>query len=164
MKTYIYVLVGLPGSGKTTWAKDQCELFATDGLTYRCINRDDIRKALARNGENPFAREKQTRTKFALDIAEAIESRVDVIIVDASNITMRRRRRILEIIDAAKKHFTREFVAVGVNFVIPYDECLKRNKERKEGIIVPENVMKNMGEHMTYAELAEGFDEIWEVG
>jgi predicted kinase len=50
MKTNLYILIGLPGSGKTTWAKNK----AKDDLRTVIISRDGFRSMIKGEGEYIF--------------------------------------------------------------------------------------------------------------
>ena len=45
MTIEVKVMVGIPGSGKSTWAHKEAELLEMDGFHTAIISRDEIRKS-----------------------------------------------------------------------------------------------------------------------
>lgn len=147
----IYILVGIPGSGKSTWLKDQSwlkdsivissdnhiEAYATSiGKTYNDVYRDYIKTA-----------EKLVKR----DIATAIISDKDVVI-DQTNVTAKGRKKKLNLF---KNHYK-----IAVVFKILDDELYTRLHSRPGKYISKRSIdkMKMMYE---VPSLDEGFDEIW---
>ena len=134
-----YMLVGLPGSGKSTYSKT-----IEDAVI---ISSDALRKELYGSEEelgNPF----EEMIKRTID---ALKNGRDVVF-DATNLNTKKRRHIVERI---KKYADYKKAIV---IATPYTECLKRNAERDRH--VPEEVIKHM--YMTFSMPCkqEGFDEV----
>ena len=134
-----YMLVGLPGSGKSTYSKT-----IKDAVI---ISSDALRKELYGSEEelgNPF--EEMIKRTIA-----ALKNEKDVVF-DATNLSTKKRRYIVERI---KKYADYKKAIV---IATPYTECLKRNAERERH--VPEEVIKRMYMAFTMPCKQEGFDEV----
>ena len=123
----LVVTRGLPGSGKTTWAKMRLN---TDMLRAVRANRDDLRRALhgGRTGTD-WAERQVTLAQRAL-VGELLRSGVDVI-CDDTNLRARTVRDLAELArECAADFVLKDFTEV------PLDVCIKRDAER----IGPERV------------------------
>ncbi len=138
----LFMLVGLPGSGKTTIGKEMTK--TEDALI---VSSDEIRKELLGDINN------QTKNE---QIFEEVENRIinglkeKNVIYDATNINYKRRMFFLQKINNAKK--------IAILIATPYEECIERNnlRERK----VPQDVIKEMYYNFYIPQCYEGFDEI----
>lgn len=142
----LYIMIGIPASGKSTIAK---ELSKSEGAII--VSSDEIRQELFEdiNDQSQNAKvfeEVISRTKFYL------ANKYDVII-DATNINYKKRRNLLNSIDGLH---TRERIAILV--ATPYEECLIRNAQRERK--VPEEVIERMYQNFYIPQYYEGFDEI----
>ena len=139
----IILLIGLPGSGKSTWA----ERYVSYWKHIVSISSDKIREELygdeATQGDNnkifSLVRE---RTE------EALKNHKDVII-DATNMTIKDRSVYFDI---AK---TYDAIVTGILFDIPVEECKRRNSERDR--VVPDFVYDKMMKRYEPPQLSEGF-------
>lgn len=134
----LYILIGLPGSGKSTYAKRHTECTV--------INPDRIRKELYGSEEC----QEDGRRVFGIAfyrLRKAISENKDVIF-DATNITRWSRKQFFK--------FNAEVIAVFFN--TDKEECKKRNAARSR--IVPEQVIDNMASRLEIPLLEEGFSEI----
>lgn len=129
-KTKIIQMKGLPGSGKSTWAK---ELVLKDH-TFKRINRDDIR-AMVDNRDWSQAREKHIIAAEKL-LAEYFVSQGFNLIIDDTGFSDS-QQKIWQ--DFAKEHDA----DLEINFInTPIDECIARDIKRAYG--VGEKVIKEM--------------------
>lgn len=147
----LIVLAGLPGSGKTTWARDYRAEAKKAELEGVCIvSTDEIRGQLwgdesdQQNGSKVFEIAYE-RIEFWLKSPYC-----DTVIFDATNLHKKDRKKLLH-----------KFGAMAdtklVWFDTPYTECVKRNFQRERN--VPTAVIQRMFEHMDVPTLNEGFDE-----
>lgn len=140
----LYVMVGIPGSGKTTYAT------SIKGNNIKVFSSDAIRKELygdeSIQGDNNL-------------IFRMLESRIEEHLLggydavhDATNLRGLNRKKLI----ARFRHTGCEFIAV--NMLTDYDTCIKRNAGRDRK--VPEDVIVKMNKSYTRASLAEGWDKI----
>lgn len=138
----VYVLVGLPASGKSTW-------LAARGAT--ALSSDAMRLLLRDNeadqtihGQVFALLRRLLRTRLELGAAESY--------VDATNLTKKERRQWIKIAE----WYGAECVAV--YFDVPLAVCLQRNAARQR--VVPVEAMERLATRLNPPELAEGFVSI----
>lgn len=146
----LYVMVGLPGSGKTTYVRRAL------GTAVR-ISLDDIRLMLT--GRTYDARYEPVvavvgHAALSSVLANARAWGLDVVF-DATNITREWRRRSLQL--AA----THGVPAVAVYLECPLDVATARNRRRKHP--VPDEVMARFHSQLEPPEESEGFEEVVRV-
>lgn len=136
----IYVMVGIPGSGKSTWAREQCA-----SRKAVIVNRDAIRSMLTGNsqkmvGDSTF---EELVTRIEDDaVYNAINSEKNVIL-DATNTRVKATVRRMDSLAASALRYNGPFPKiVPVVMDTPFDECLARNAQREHP--VPEQVLHSM--------------------
>lgn len=138
MKRTLYLLSGLPGSGKSTWAVKQVE--ASEPGTAKWISRDATRFLLLDENDNYFAHEDKVFKIFIMLINDAIQdSTIQTIIADATHLNDRSREKTL-----SQLNFLSSLEVVNVIFDVPFEVCLERNAQRTGRAFVPEKVIKRM--------------------
>ena len=157
----LYMLIGLPGSGKSTVAAEldadvilssdeiREELFGDAALQY---DEDLLRKA---RGVEDIARRLGNRkvfTELYHRMHEHLSWDRDVVF-DATNLTRKARHQAMLI---AEENYNRDVVACVVR--TPLEECLRRNFSRKR--VVPEEVIRSMNDSFEEPTIEEGFAEI----
>ena len=149
----IYIVAGIPGSGKSTWIKNKMN---TDKDIW--CSRDNIRFGMLKDGEEYFAKENEVFKKWIKSIKYAINQSGDVYI-DATHLTPKARNKVLNQLDFCGHGLT------GVNFLVDVEECIRRNNLRTGRAQVPESVIRNMAE--TFIPITQNenyvYDEIIEV-
>lgn len=123
------LMIGVPGSGKTTLAKK----IAEKGFHY--INADGIREELYGNAAEQGDRE-EVFNIFFQRLEELMTVGTDVII-DNTNLNPKQRKPILE----RAEQFGYKDVQLWL-LDVPLDVCLARNKSRER--VVPEDIIANM--------------------
>lgn len=152
----IYVLIGVPGSGKSTWTKHFLasspkdfvvvssdavldQIAAEKGLNYSDVHKDFIGLATG---------------KAKQSFREAMNNR-DNIIFDQTNVSKKKRRSILQ-------QLPKDYVKIAVVFQTEDKEVERRLKARAEqtGKHIPDFVMKDMYSRWEAPTRDEGFDRI----
>ena len=146
----LYILIGVPGSGKSTYAE---ELYQKSERGIALVSSDCIRKSLYGNEscqDNP----KKVFTLAHKIIVDQLEHGFDVIF-DATNIYANNRKDlILKVCFEIRKPV--RFVAI--YFDTPIDECIKRQDYRNRK--VPQKVIEKMARQIDKPTFEEGFDII----
>lgn len=142
MPERIVLLVGLPGSGKSTYA-------ASLGLPV--LSSDAIRLLLADDETDQTIHSRVFATIRYL-LVQRLEIHRPVTYIDATHLTRAERKPYLEI--AAERRV--EIEAVFCN--TPLAVCLERNRNRTRQ--VPEDVLVNMAAKLQPPNLDEGFSKI----
>lgn len=147
MTNTLYVLVGLPGSGKSTWAQkqnqDKVSVISTDKIRLVCFGNE----------------QDQTHNGRVFDIAyctlrgKGMEN--ENCIFDATNLDRKTRKRIFK---ELKSYFAK-FVAI--YFDVPLEICLERNAMRTR--VVPSHVIENMAKKLEKPTAQEGFSGVFTI-
>jgi predicted kinase len=146
-KPLIVLLVGLPGSGKSTWVQSK----SPSGV----LSSDTLRELLSDNPDNQNIHARVFRVLRYL-LKHRLEQRRPVTYVDATNLTPYERRPYVKLADL----FDAEIEAVF--FDVPVDECITRNRAR--GRVVPDEVIHKMAERLVAPHLKEGFSRVSRPG
>lgn len=150
----LILLIGLPGSGKSTWAR----AFVSQYPTYSLVATDAIRERLYGNEAIQGDWRRIWRTvivEWQSGIEAVHRSEIQGVVYDATNV--RRRYRRGAIATARELGFTR---LTACWFDVPLAICLQRNQQRVRQ--VPEEILYRMHRQLTGAPPAveEGFDEL----
>jgi predicted kinase len=150
----LYVLVGVPGSGKSTWINDQvwsndCVVVSTDEFV------EDYAKECGLTYSEVFDDYMPTAVKLMADkVVRAREAGRDIIWDQTSTSVATRAKKIRMLPDYYK-------IAVVIR-TPPSSELMKRLASRK-GKNIPWEVVSNMAQQLEAEPPSEeeGFDEIW---
>ena len=149
MKKHLYLMVGVPGSGKSTYAKN----ILKDGDIY--ISRDEIRYSLLTEEDDYFAKENEVIKTFIdnIDKSLVMEEYCGDVYADATHLSPKSRAQVLNQLKNKDK--------VSVIYLdIPLNLILERNAQRKGRALVPENVVRRMYNSITLPTKAEGIEEL----
>ncbi len=151
------MMIGLPGSGKSTWAAH----FVAQRPIYRLIATDDIRAHLYGNAaiQGEWTAIWQMVLQQLKENYRAIaEGTASGVIYDATNVRHRHRR---EFIQVAKGLGYQPLIGVWID--TPLAVCLERNLARSRQ--VPPEVIEKMHRQLTAAPptMAEGLDGLKRV-
>jgi predicted kinase len=142
----IVVLVGLPGSGKSTYVQ------RVDG---EALSSDAIRKLLAGDETDQTIHVQVFQTmRHLLEQRLAIGRHVTYI--DATNLTPEERRPYIEI---GRAHGC---AMDAVFFDVPLEVCRDRNARRSR--VVPEEALEKMAAKLVPPAREEGFDSVVVIG
>ena len=148
----LYVLVGVPASGKTTWFRDQewtdnCYYISTDkhveayalahGQTYSEVFKDYMPTAV----ENMIE-----------EVVRARDGNIDII-WDQTSTTVASRRKKFDMLPNYRK--------IAVVFNTPAPDELAQRLASRPGKVIPQEVVQDMIDRFEMPTEQEGFDEIW---
>lgn len=151
MASNLYIMMGQPGSGKSTFVKN-----LHVETTYKIISRDAVRFAMVKPDEPYFKREKQVYREFINKINEAA-TKVEIVFADATHLNKASRGKLLR---AIKKNL---FDSINIIWVqTSLEESLARNEKRAgTRAFVPEEALINMYNSIEPPTNEEGFDNIY---
>lgn len=130
----LYILCGISGSGKTTWAQE----FMRDN-DIRYVSRDEIRFSMLKDDEDYFAHEKEVFNKFAGTVAQTLVDGFDII-ADATHLNEFSRKKLTNAIDQYIIDYEIKYVV----FYTPLNACLMRNVLREGRAQVPADTIHGM--------------------
>ncbi|MGH9559212.1 MAG: AAA family ATPase [Bryobacteraceae bacterium] len=133
------VLVGLPGSGKSTYIE---QLGAT------ALSSDEIRRLLSDDPANQAIHRRVFPVLRNL-LKHRVELARPVTYIDATNLTERERRAYIKLAELYDCEIEAMF------FDIPIAECQKRNRAR--GRVVPDEAISEMAARLSPPRVEEGF-------
>lgn len=148
----VYVLVGVPGAGKSTWIRNQdwardCAVVSTDAF----VDQEAERQGKTYN--EVFKDYMPTAVKLMADqVVQAREAGQDII-WDQTSTTVASRKK--------KFNMLPNYHAVAVVFPTPEPAELERRLTSRPGKNIPWNVMQGMISGLKAPTEQEGFDEIW---
>ena len=148
----LYVLVGVPGSGKSTWVDSQdwsqdCAYISTDKHV----------EAYAENTGKTYSQVFQEYMPTAVDlmVEEVVAASLagKDIIWDQTSTTIASRKKKFSMLP--------DYYAIAIVFKTPDDEELARRLSARPGKIIPESVVTNMIDGFEMPDLKEGFAQVW---
>jgi predicted kinase len=148
----MYVLVGVPGAGKSTWITNQewtqdCVVVSTDAFV------DQEAQRQGKTYSEVFDDYMPTAVDLMVDqVVQAREAGQDII-WDQTSTTVASRRKKFKMLP--------NYHAVAVVFPTPDPAELERRLSSRSGKLVPWNVMQGMISSFKMPTEDEGFDEIW---
>ena len=149
-----YVLVGLPGVGKSTWIQGQgfdlekTVILGTDNYI------ENYAAQFGKTYDEVFEEAYPNALKvFNAERFSALVQKKDIVI-DRTNLTPKARRSTLNIVES------KEYRRVAVVFIPPEKEELERRLKSRPGKTVPDEIFKQMVEMYVQPEYKEQFDEI----
>lgn len=149
-----YQLVGIPGSGKSTWVKSQ-----DWALTCAYISTDKWVEIFAKEIGSTYSKVFTDFMPIAVDCMakEVVNARSlgRDIIWDQTSTTVKSR--------AKKFHMLPDYEHIAVVFKTPEHNELMRRLLNRPGKEIPEQVIASMIDNFEMPTEAEGFKEIWHI-
>jgi predicted kinase len=148
----LYVLIGVPGSGKSTWIKNQdwasdCVIVSTDNFV------EEYAASVGKTYSEVFKDYMPTAVDLmAKQVVRCRENGNDII-WDQTSTTVNSRKR--------KFNMLPNYYAIAVVFKTPELAELRTRLASRPGKTIPWNVVSGMIEHFDMPDEEEGFDEIW---
>ena len=131
----LYILIGAPGCGKSTWAKEK------KALGWSVVSRDEIRYAYLKNDETYFSHEKEVFDTFVNALAASVLSNKNTV-ADATNLNESSRTKLLKALAARLSPST--YNIIFIYFDTSYTTCFRRNASRQGRAHVPEKELSSM--------------------
>lgn len=148
----LYILIGIPCSGKSTYANRKFNVPNTI-----IVSTDEIRKELT--GTYRFSQETNNKVfEIANEQIQAWLVKGFNVVFDATNTNKKYRKKFINI--GEKNHAK----IIGVVFNTPIRICLMRNSMRDNERKVPDDVILKMSNFNSDIDIYEGFDEVIFVG
>ena len=136
----VWILVGAPGSGKSTWASNYIRNH--EGVI---VSRDQVRFAMLEDGDDYFANEKQVYKEFIHWAQDKINDSCDgPVIIDATHLNQNSREKLIKSLDLTNVSEIHYFI-----FNIPFKICWERNCQRTGRAFVPKSAIRRMCLSMT---------------
>lgn len=168
MNKVLALMVGIPGSGKSTFAKHVQNYWLKRNHTCEIVSRDKIRFSLlakiyfdlVTQSENYFSHEDEVWSNFVKEAVSSLEKN-DITILDATHINAYSRKKIIKAIK--QRYQGQPFDTIAIVMDESLITCLDRNSQREGLSIVPEKAIINMDENMTVPSKEENFNCVYLV-
>lgn len=149
MSKVLKVMCGIPGSGKSTWARENISTAA------KIVSRDEIRFSLVSDTEQYFSHEGEVWIEFIDQIKTGLEL-YDEVIADATHLNEVSRSKLLRALGTSLKDVEVQAVFLATSL----STALKRNNTREGRAFVPQDQIKRMFNRTTIPAFEEGFNKI----
>lgn len=156
-KKIVWLLCGIPGSGKSTWI-EQNKL-----PNSVIVSRDEIRFSIITDKDNYFGHEDEVWRQYVKKARMAILNHdIENIYLDATHINEASRNRILDLLVSFDlPHFEIRVIYFDVCFAV----CCDRNAQRTDLANVPIKAIRRMSNNFVTPTFNEkhSYTEIWRV-
>lgn len=151
-KPKCYQLVGVPSSGKSTWALNQ-----DWAMSCVYVSTDQYVEAYARSVGKTYSEVFESFMPDAVrimteEVIKARELGKDIIWDQTSTTVLSRKKKF---------NMLPDYYHIAVVFQTPSKEELERRLASRPGKIIPKDVVENMIKNFEIPTEAEGFKEIW---
>lgn len=150
----LYVMVGVPGSGKSTWAKKNL-------TNAEYISRDTVRLSIIKDNEDLFSHEDEVYDKFVSILADGLRDNRDMV-ADATHLSHGARHKMVRAL--AKNEMTADkYDIIFVMMDTPINECIARDDNREGRAHVTAPVIRRMYKSLStpYVGEFENVKEVW---
>lgn len=152
----LYVMIGCPGSGKTTFINN---LSIFKNAVH--VSRDEIRFSLLGDNDEYFSKENEVFEKFIDKIRTNLNEGNNVI-ADATHLNPRSRAKLFKSLSFNFNNIK----VIGIFMHTSLEECLKNNENRKGRSYVPREQIERMFFSIktpSFYEYDFIFSELWKV-
>ena len=150
MNGNLYIICGIPGSGKSTIAK---ELLKKNEDNAIHISRDEVRYSIIKDDEQYFSHENDVYKEFCNRITLGLQNNKNVL-ADATHLTRKSRARLLKNLKCKPNKIN----CIWVN--TDFQTCWNRNESREGREKVPPQQMYKFRNIFQTPSYIEGFDLI----
>ena len=158
-KKQFYIMCGIPGSGKSTFAKRIVGIYKKYekyGVSIEIVSRDEIRFSLIKPGDYYFSKEDEVFSTYIKNLKKSLNNN-NVTIADATHLNFASRKKLLTPLVKDLKNVDIFLVKMETSL----ETALERNEKRKgTDRYVPRDVIKRMYFSMDEPQKEEGFDII----
>ena len=146
----LFMMCGVPGSGKSTWAKNHLRTFD------RYISRDDIRFSMVKENEEYFSKENEVFREFCYQINKNLEDGYDTF-ADATHISKNSRAKLINNVRGYENIY---IIVIEKPLMTIFEQNEKRAGTRS---YVPKSVIRRMKNQFEFPTYEEGFKTIFRV-
>jgi len=151
-----YILIGLPGTGKSTWIKEQ-----TWALGLTVVSTDPFIEDYARAQGKTYSDVFESYMPQAVElmVAQVVRARElgHSIIWDQTSTTIASRKRKFNMLGD-------KYDMIAVVFMTPEKDEWQRRLASRPGKVIPDYVISDMQKNFEYPRYAEGFSKMYLVG
>jgi len=153
-----YIMIGLPGSGKSTYIKKNfkdLEVLSRDDILLEYGKKKGYGDTYTDIWKKLSSEDQKEINKILLQKFNKLKKSNKDFVIDMTNISWKSRRRWLSQLD--------DYNVKAVVMLSSLDEILKRNKERSEidGKFIPENILIDFAKRFELPLYTEGFNRIY---
>lgn len=153
MKPTLYMLIGVPAAGKSTWVESVMGNDAVYVSSDYFV--DKFAEKMGKTYSEVFADVAPRATRLMLRRLERADRNGQDIVWDQTNTSVKARGRKLRMLP----HYNK----IAVVFPTPDKDVLDARLANRPGKTIPAHVMKTMIDSFAYPTKDEGFDEIWHI-
>jgi predicted kinase len=158
--TKVYVMIGLPYSGKSTWARQQASKWKEADVLSTDVYIESWAATSDQTYNDVFCNKIKKATKyFKEDIDDYVSGEyapVEAIFIDQTNLSAAKRKSLVE------KFSDSRFEKIAVVFNVS-DETIKERRDQRIGKVISDDLIESMKARFEKPTFEEGWDAIMEI-